>query len=417
MHTSHEKPVRHNPLTFYLRTLLYMFVALLLRVVTFAPLVSLFIFKSGSYLRYLAVLCPVLFIFFLLPLRFSFAQALVQKKPARFFSFDRALSMRRYGEKLGRSLLHLLSVLKWAIPLLAVLGLCAFSFDSNDVNKWFDAFMSLGKTGMFYFVSITRIFGANTAEGLEQSGGLIEGLIVFAAIIGVFVLILLYGVMRNSAYRYIWAASVADSRNPRAEARLRLRGRRLKQLGVALLNLVLLLPCLIGLHRYFGSTISDVSTTLMALNVSKVLDLLDIGTALAPLIFVFVCLYLPFLPLRRILTAYFATKHLRPRPAADAPADVQAPVPVPPYAESVHMQQPMPLVRAEFPTPPPPTPTYVPDLAEDVQDEEPPAPYVAPAYIPSPQIPQLEDVPPPSAEEEVADYPDDTDPSAFTLGQ
>ena len=72
------KSSRQNPLTFYLRTLLYMFMALVMRVVAFAPLCALWVFPAGSQWRWLAVLCPVLLIFFILPLRFSFAQALVQ---------------------------------------------------------------------------------------------------------------------------------------------------------------------------------------------------------------------------------------------------------------------------------------------------------------------------------------------------
>ena len=40
--------VKHNPLTFYLRMLLYMFVALLLRLLALAPLACLFVFPAGS---------------------------------------------------------------------------------------------------------------------------------------------------------------------------------------------------------------------------------------------------------------------------------------------------------------------------------------------------------------------------------
>ena len=60
--------VKHNPLTFYLRMLLYMFVALLLRLLALAPLACLFVFPAGSPLKLLALLCPVLLVLLVLPL-------------------------------------------------------------------------------------------------------------------------------------------------------------------------------------------------------------------------------------------------------------------------------------------------------------------------------------------------------------
>ena len=90
---------RHNPVTFYFRTLLYLFTALLLRLLALAPLCALLVFPHGSALRWLALLCPALLIFLVLPLRFSFAQALVQSGKDRRFSFDVALNTADYGEK------------------------------------------------------------------------------------------------------------------------------------------------------------------------------------------------------------------------------------------------------------------------------------------------------------------------------
>ena len=50
---------KHNPLTFYLRMLLYMFVGLLLRLLALAPLACLFVFPAGSPLKLLALLCAL----------------------------------------------------------------------------------------------------------------------------------------------------------------------------------------------------------------------------------------------------------------------------------------------------------------------------------------------------------------------
>lgn len=96
---------KHNPLTFYLRMLLYMFVALLLRLLALAPLACLFVFPAGSPLKLLALLCPVLLVLLVLPLRYSFAEAMVRRGGYRYFSFDTALNLGNYGEKLAESLL------------------------------------------------------------------------------------------------------------------------------------------------------------------------------------------------------------------------------------------------------------------------------------------------------------------------
>ena len=70
---------KHNPLTFYLRMLLYMLWRLLLRLLALAPLACLFVFPAGSPLKLLALLCPVLLVLLVLPLRYSFAEAMVRR--------------------------------------------------------------------------------------------------------------------------------------------------------------------------------------------------------------------------------------------------------------------------------------------------------------------------------------------------
>ena len=81
---------RQNPVAFYLRALTYTLFALLLRLLMLAPLLFL-LMPAGSPWRWGALLCPVLLIFVVLPMRYSFADALVQKPRQRFFSFDTAL--------------------------------------------------------------------------------------------------------------------------------------------------------------------------------------------------------------------------------------------------------------------------------------------------------------------------------------
>ena len=156
---------------------------------------------------------------------------------------------------------------------------------------------------------VTGIFGGG---GEWLPGGITEGLYAILGIVGLCALFFVWGVVRNSAYRYIWAEATELDKNPRFEARRSLRGRRFAQLGVALINLVLLLPALLVLYRLI-----DPQQTVEAL-ASQYADALVSQTALPPLnipygklAFVFFVCYLPLLPLRRMLTAAFATAHFR----------------------------------------------------------------------------------------------------------
>ena len=234
---------RQNPVAFYLRALTYTLFALLLRLLMLAPLLFL-LMPAGSPWRWGALLCPVLLIFVVLPMRYSFADALVQKPRQRFFSFDTALGTQHYGEKLGESLLHALSVAKWGIPLLAMLLFAGwyylFPLEQNSIGilKLLSEIGEWG-AGVWYAVSdfFVRLFGGVVAE--HAKGNWIVGICMLAGALGIGLLILLYGVVRNSCNRYIWVAATREDRMPRTEIRRRMRGRRGGQLLVALGNLVL----------------------------------------------------------------------------------------------------------------------------------------------------------------------------------
>ena len=181
-----------------------------------------------------------------LPLRFSFADALVQRPRTRDFSIDRVLSLRQYGEKLAESLRHALSVLKWAIPLA---GLGAWGYylkEQYTVKGLLDGLRELGKnvSGTWYAVVnfFRGLFGHLPLETVE--GSYMQGVYTVLALVGLGLLILLYGAVRNSATRYIWAVANHEDRPVRREIRRRLRGRRMAQLGTALCNLLLCVPFL-----------------------------------------------------------------------------------------------------------------------------------------------------------------------------
>ena len=309
-----QSSVKHNPLTFYLRLLLYMFVALLIRLIVLAPLAALYVFPQGSPWRWLAALCPALMLFFILPQRFSFAEALVQKPRERFFSFDQALSMKGYGRKLLESLLHALNLLKWALPLIAMGGYALYCSERVDAKTLMMALINTGKTvsNLLYGISSFFVSLLGHLPSPQVAGGLMEGVYVLLAVVGVGVVVLLIGAVRNSATRYIWVLAEREERPVRTEVRRRLRGRRWRQMGVGLCNLLLLAPFLVTVALSLKNVLGDLSTQVMLLMAGggkgSALPLTD---ALMPLLTAFLLLYMPLLPARRILTAAFATHNAR----------------------------------------------------------------------------------------------------------
>ena len=314
------KSSRQNPLTFYLRTLLYMFMALVMRVVAFLPLGALLLFPEGSNWRWLALLCPILLIFFILPLRFSFANALVQVGRERRFSFDKATGAQLYGEKLAESLLHALHILLWSLPLLVMGGLLFYGIYMMDLKSALDFVDAIGAQVMIILTTVGNFFtGIFGAAAVVPNGGIAEGLLTIEIALAIGLLILAWGVMRNSAFRYIWAYANRVEKNPHAEARRRLRGRRWSQFWVAMINLVLWVPAGFVVFTSLKGMLGDVSEALSAALLTHQLSLPNLTNTLNPLIFAFLVCYMPLLPVRRILTALFATKQLRHQPT-DEPA-------------------------------------------------------------------------------------------------
>ena len=136
-----------------------------------------------------------------------------------------------------------------------------------------------------------------------------------AGVLGLGVLIWLYGAVRNSASRYIWVLATRYDRVPRVELRRRLRGRRMAQLGMAIVNLILWAPFVLMAVKAVKSVVSDLSTVLMMAVMSGSMPAMDLAGAVAPLAIAFFGLYLPRLPIRRWLTASFAAHERRKAPA------------------------------------------------------------------------------------------------------
>ncbi len=286
---------KQNALVFYVRVLIYVLIALGLRVLASAPAICLFVFEDWK--RLFALLCPLMWLFGILPLRLSFAQAMTQKP--RRFSFDTAFGFDNYGEKLKEGVLHALNVFKWSVPLAAMLVGAAYAYTQIDALTLFQFINDLGNACGDLLASIGFTGYANN---------FMLGATAVCAVFGLGALIWIWGAVRNSASRYIWAIAASTDRIPRAELRRRLTGRRMAQLGVALLNLILWIPFLYMIFAAVRSALGDASTLLMMAITTGELPTAKLIGAAAPIAGAFAGLYLPLLPLRRWNTAAFAMR-------------------------------------------------------------------------------------------------------------
>ena len=273
----------------YLRMLLYTLAALLMRVVALAPLAFL-----ASQWWYLALLCPLLMVFFVLPLRFSFAEAVFSKR----FSVKEALNLSRYGEKLTEGLLHALSVSKWGLLLAAMLACAAYWYQGVDFPTVFATLTAMGKGATDVLNAVISV----------PDGGMMTGVCVALGALGLAALLWLYGAVRNSATRYLWALATLNDRDMRKERRRALMCRRLRQLGAGLVNLLLCVPFWAAVILCLKDVLVNLADILLTAYMTQTLPALDLSQAVLPLILSFALLYLPLVPVRRVLTAQFAAR-------------------------------------------------------------------------------------------------------------
>lgn len=313
-----QTPVKQNPVMFYLRVLLYIIIALFARVLALAPLYCLTL--EGAW-KWLALLCPVMLVFGIGPLRFSFAQAMVQRRGERYFSFDKALSFSNYGEKLKESLLHALHVIKWGLPLMACGAAAVVWYKQIDAATVLRSVMSLGQKASGIWCTVYNFVGGffGWAEKVPAASALMEGVYAVLAVVALGVVIWLWGVVRNSSTRYIWAIAAQSDRVPRAERRRRLKGRRFVQLLLALVNLVLLLPPVAVVALSLKDTLSGLSNQLMMVLAGS-MPQVDLSGVVVPFIVAFFGLYLPLLPIRRWITASFAAHERKQKARTSAAA-------------------------------------------------------------------------------------------------
>ena len=295
---------KQNAFVFYLCMLVYMVPAAIARVIAFAPLACLFVLEGP--LKLLALLCPVLVVLLVLPLRYSFAQAMAQNP--RRFSFCKALCFQNYGAKLKAAVVHALSVAKWGIPLAGMAGFAVYAVKKIEYLDMYDAVKEMGDSCMQLVCDVSAwlngLLGTPVVE--MTANNFMMGVCAVAAIVGLGVLILLCGVMRNSASRYVWAKAVDEGKKPAQEIRRCIKGRRMRQFGRALVNLLLWAPFAVVLVMVLKDTLSGMSTVMMMAMVTRKLPVEQLMEAAAPCAIAFGALYLPLLPLRRWNNAAFA---------------------------------------------------------------------------------------------------------------
>ena len=148
---------------------------------------------------------------------------------------------------------------------------------------------------------------------------LMDGAMAVLAVLGLGVAVWLYGAVRNSAARYVWAYADRNDHSPRKELRRRLRGRRLAQLGMGLINLILWIPFAIAAAAAVKEALTGAAEALLASFTQQGSSGLDMAAAVVPLLMAFLLLYMPLLPIRRILTAAFALWDRQPQNRSGAP--------------------------------------------------------------------------------------------------
>ena len=266
----------------YMNWMAGMLVLILIRLAALSPLLALVLWEKGSPLRYLWVLSPMLYLFVILPLRYSMGEAMHDALNGSPFLSARLIDLKGYGRKLAAALQQAPHLLPWALPLLVGLGAGAYlMYGVENGAKVFRMVISLGRS-------------------LGEGYGLMEGAYIVAGFVGLLLLVLLYGMMRNGMVRFLFRKSGGRYALARKETLSRLKGRRGGQFLVAVIQTLLLLPVLVP-GAYMGYRLFRDYLKTMKLDLSQLAE----PYMLWGLVALFFLVYWPLLPLRKVLQAYY----------------------------------------------------------------------------------------------------------------
>jgi hypothetical protein len=228
------------------------FVLAIIRLAALAPLTAL-----ATRAKFVALLCPVMIVFAVMPLRFNTALALKRYVTGGKFFTAALLSFDHYQEKLKAALRQTGKILLFGIPMLAMLGFTLYMMQAVDVTVFLRMFMTLGGT---------------FDKGVVQYIGIFLLLIIPVAI----------GAGLHSADRFLYPSG---HRLPKGKAFEHLRAVNGSFLLFLPVVLLLIAAVWVSAPRYITSMFKDIS----GFRPASVM-LLAAG-----------CFYIPVLPLRKLL--------------------------------------------------------------------------------------------------------------------
>lgn len=298
-----------NDLIYYLSILLYMFLAVIIRVFAFSPLY--YTYLTGNY-TFPIILCVCFILFLVLPLRFSFAQAIVNEQGNRYFSLKKAFSFNQYTKKLVASWVHALQVGKWLIPLIALL----YSWIQwYNVTLTSDAIAHIDKIGRQFtdFTTATRqfvltLFGSDTI--LVSNGGLIEGVTILLSLVLICVIFFLIGCYRNSHYRYLWCIAMQNGVSSYKFPRKFVKKYRGAQFRYGLLNFFLWIPFLVTLTSFFTELPQKIVDSFLIIYQNPTFSSLPVVHTVYYYLLLSILSYFCILPIRRAVSVRYITKTL-----------------------------------------------------------------------------------------------------------
>ena len=299
---------RQSGIVFYLAMVADKLLMVVLGVLCLSPL-CLVKLCWGSPLVWLGLLCLPLLLLVMVPLRYSFADALVQpRENSRHFSLAKAFNLRDgYGEKLHFGLLNLLRNLLWGIPTLGLLGYCGWwgitNYYGTNVLTMMSSLEELGQVKYTVMNFFLRLFGQ--AEVTVPAHTLADSFVVVGAAFLLTLVIWFFGACRNAGYRYVWAWSRQQGCSFSQGYQKQIKGRRGGHALVCLMNLVLWIPFLLVVYFSFKPVLSDLSQNFLEYVMTKSFPLKEIATSLLPAALAYVFLYLFVLPARNWLNARF----------------------------------------------------------------------------------------------------------------
>lgn len=240
-------------------------------------------FQNKSILPLVSFFSLSLYLFIVVPLRNSFAEAMEKTSRKENFSWKTCFSYKNYFEKIGFQVKQGLKLIPWALPIILLVSSLAYYYSNTDTLSFSHFFRVVGR----------NVFG--------EGAGLMEGFGVLFAAVLLCLAIFSFGVVRNSADRFLRMSPIQNAILPDAEIRRCLIKQRGPQFLIGLFNGVL--ACLVFLPIFQAWIQEYAKTPNLLLFTPKIvsLDFYKTYLVLIPILYIFV------LSIRRILLVAFSS--------------------------------------------------------------------------------------------------------------